>query len=153
MLKFKNNEVQVLVATDLMGRGIDIPFLPYVINYELPNIPETYVHRIGRTGRAGSTGVAIAFCEEEERPYLRDIQRLIGKTIPVKTDHPDYKQMVIPQTKIEDVRPVNKERNKISDPSKARRFKPDKFKKHREKRSENTGTGSGKITVNLKGSR
>ena len=94
---FKAGETRVLVATDIAARGIDVEELAYVINYELPNIPETYVHRIGRTGRAGSTGVAIAFCEEEERPYLRDIQRLIGKTIPVKTDHPDYKQMVLPQ--------------------------------------------------------
>lgn len=150
---FKAGETRVLVATDIAARGIDVEELAYVINYELPNIPETYVHRIGRTGRAGSTGVAIAFCEEEERPYLRDIQRLIGKTITVKTDHPDYKQMVIPQTKTEEERPSNRERRSVVDPSKARRFKPDKFKKHREKRSENTGTGSGRITVNLKGNR
>ena len=149
---FKAGETRVLVATDIAARGIDVEELAYVINYELPNIPETYVHRIGRTGRAGSTGVAIAFCEEEERPYLRDIQRLIGKTIPVKTDHPDYKQMVLPQIQVHEPRP-QQARKRVSDPSKGKRFKPDSFKKHREKRSENTGSSTGRITVNLKGSR
>ena len=62
--------------------------LSHVINYELPNVPETYVHRIGRTGRAGHEGVAISFCESEELPYLKDIQKLIGKNIPVVKDHP-----------------------------------------------------------------
>lgn len=94
---FKAGTTRVLVATDIAARGIDVEELSHVINYELSNIPETYVHRIGRTGRAGALGVAIAFCDEEERAYLRDVQRLIGKTITVKTDHPDYKQMVIPQ--------------------------------------------------------
>jgi ATP-dependent RNA helicase RhlE len=85
---FKSGKTRVLIATDIAARGIDIDELSHVINYELPNIPETYVHRIGRTGRAGASGVAISFCESEERPYLRDIQKLIGKVVPVVTEHP-----------------------------------------------------------------
>jgi ATP-dependent RNA helicase RhlE len=85
---FKDGRLRVLVATDIAARGIDIDDLSHVINFELPNIPETYVHRIGRTGRAGASGIAISFCEAEERPYLTDIQKLIGKNIPVVKDHP-----------------------------------------------------------------
>ena len=77
---FKNGTLRVLVATDIAARGIDIDELTHVINFELPNIPETYVHRIGRTGRAGNTGIAISFCSREERDELRDIQKLIAKT-------------------------------------------------------------------------
>jgi len=89
---FKAKETRVLVATDIAARGIDIDELTHVINFELPNIPESYVHRIGRTGRAGANGVAIAFCDAEEKEYLRDIQKLIGKSVPVVADH-DYPLM------------------------------------------------------------
>lgn len=85
---FKNHSLRVLIATDIAARGIDVDQLSHVINYELPNVPETYVHRIGRTGRAGHEGMAFSFCESEEMPYLKDIQKLIGKTIPVVKDHP-----------------------------------------------------------------
>ena len=85
---FKNGTLRVLVATDIAARGIDIDELTHVINFEMPNIPETYVHRIGRTGRAGNTGIAISFCSREERDELRDIQKLIGKNIPVVQEHP-----------------------------------------------------------------
>ncbi|MFS0726857.1 DEAD/DEAH box helicase [Paenibacillus sp. 1P07SE] len=85
---FKNGTTRALVATDIAARGIDIEELSHVINFNLPNIPETYVHRIGRTGRAGMSGVAISFCEFEELPYLKDIQKVIRKTIPEVTDHP-----------------------------------------------------------------
>jgi ATP-dependent RNA helicase RhlE len=78
----------VLVATDIAARGIDVDNLTHVINYELPNVPETYVHRIGRTGRAGASGIAFSFCDHEEREFLRDIQKLIGNSIPVVNDHP-----------------------------------------------------------------
>ena len=81
---FKDSRIRVLVATDIASRGIDIDELPYVVNYELPDIPETYVHRIGRTGRAGKEGIAISFCDAEERSELKDIQKLIGFRIPVK---------------------------------------------------------------------
>ena len=81
---FKNKKVRVLVAIDIAARGIDIDQLSHVLNYELPNVPETYVHRIGRTGRAGASGIAFSFCSREERAYLKDIERLIKKAIPVK---------------------------------------------------------------------
>jgi ATP-dependent RNA helicase RhlE len=80
---FKNKRVRVLVATDIAARGIDIDQLSHVLNFELPNVPETYVHRIGRTGRAGASGIALSFCSREEKPYLRDIEKLIKKSIPV----------------------------------------------------------------------
>jgi ATP-dependent RNA helicase RhlE len=88
LTNFKSKETRVLVATDIAARGIDVDDLAYVINFEMPNIPETYVHRIGRTGRAGANGTALSFCEDEELTYLKDIQRLIGKKIPVIDEHP-----------------------------------------------------------------
>ena len=81
---FKSKKIRVLVATDIAARGIDIDQLSHVLNFELPNVPETYVHRIGRTGRAGASGIALSFCCREERAYLKDIERLIKKTVPVK---------------------------------------------------------------------
>ena len=85
---FKDGTTNVLVATDIAARGIDVEQLSLVINFDLPNIPETYVHRIGRTGRASASGIALSFCDVEERPYLRDIQRLIDQKIPVIENHP-----------------------------------------------------------------
>ena len=79
--RFKDCELQVLVATDIAARGIDIESLPHVVNYDLPHVPEDYVHRIGRTGRAGETGQAVSLVSGEDRSYLRDIERLIGKKI------------------------------------------------------------------------
>ncbi|MCC2683955.1 MAG: box helicase domain protein [Paenibacillaceae bacterium] len=98
---FKNGQTRVLVATDIAARGIDIEELSHVINFNLPNIPETYVHRIGRTGRAGLSGVAISFCEIEEIPYLKDIEKLIGKTIPEVKDHPYPMLVTTPPSKAE----------------------------------------------------
>ncbi|MDQ0193360.1 DEAD/DEAH box helicase [Paenibacillus wynnii] len=94
---FKSGATRVLVATDIAARGIDIDELSHVINFNLPNIPETYVHRIGRTGRAGLSGTAISFCEVDELPFLKDIEKLIGKTIPEVKDHP-YPMKRIPQS-------------------------------------------------------
>lgn len=88
LTNFKSHATRVLIATDIAARGIDVDLLSHVVNYELPNVPETYVHRIGRTGRAGHDGVAISFCEPEELPYLKDIQKLIKKNIPVVENHP-----------------------------------------------------------------
>lgn len=85
---FKSKLTRVLVATDIAARGIDINELSHVINYEIPNISETYIHRIGRTGRAGLSGVAISFCDADERAYLKDINKLINTQIPVINDHP-----------------------------------------------------------------
>ena len=84
---FKSGHVRVLVATDIAARGIDVDGITHVINYDLPNIPDSYVHRIGRTARAETDGIAIGFCELEERPFLRDIEKLIRKAIPVVADH------------------------------------------------------------------
>ncbi len=84
---FKNGDIRVLVATDIAARGIDVEALSHVIIYELPEVPETYVHRIGRTGRAGASGKAIMFCDSEELPLLKDIQKLIKRDIPVVTGH------------------------------------------------------------------
>jgi ATP-dependent RNA helicase RhlE len=89
LTNFKNRTTRVLIATDIAARGIDIDELTHVINYEIPNIPETYVHRIGRTGRAGASGIALTFCDgEEEIDYLKDIHKLIAKEIPVELGHP-----------------------------------------------------------------
>ncbi|MBA3828386.1 MAG: DEAD/DEAH box helicase [Taibaiella sp.] len=85
---FKDGTTRILIATDIAARGIDIDLLSHVINYELPDVPETYVHRIGRTGRAGASGIAIAFCDEDEMDNLKSIQKLIGLKIPVVESHP-----------------------------------------------------------------
>jgi len=85
---FKSKHTRVLVATDIAARGIDVQELSHVINFDLPNVPETYVHRIGRTGRAGLGGIALSFCDREEKEYLRDIQKLISKKIPIIEDQP-----------------------------------------------------------------
>ena len=85
---FKEKKIRLLIATDIAARGIDIDELSHVINYEIPNIPETYVHRIGRTGRAGLGGKALSFCDTDEKAYLRDIYKLISKKIPVVDNHP-----------------------------------------------------------------
>ena len=82
---FKNGIVKILVATDIAARGLDIPLLPHVVNFELPNIPEDYIHRIGRTGRAGAKGEALSLVCNDEKQYLRDIEKLIGLNIPSKT--------------------------------------------------------------------
>lgn len=88
LANFRNKRTKVLVATDIAARGIDIDELKHVINYELPNVPETYVHRIGRTGRAGANGTAISFCDWSEKVFLNDIQKLIRKEIPAIKNHP-----------------------------------------------------------------
>ena len=85
---FKAQTTRVLVATDIAARGIDVDDLGHVINFEIPNIAETYVHRIGRTGRAGAKGTALSFCDAEEKAYLKDIEKLINKKIPVIDKHP-----------------------------------------------------------------
>lgn len=85
---FRSGDLNVLVATDIAARGIDVEGITHVINYDLPNIPETYVHRIGRTARAGASGMALSFCQSDERPYLVDITRLIGQHLDRVEDHP-----------------------------------------------------------------
>ncbi len=85
---FKSGHINILIATDIAARGIDVEEMSHVINYDLPNVPETYVHRIGRTARAGASGIALSFCDKEEEAYLHDIQKLIDQVIPVITEHP-----------------------------------------------------------------
>ncbi len=93
---FKSGRLRVLVATDIAARGIDIEELSHVINFDLPNIPETYVHRIGRTGRAGASGIALSFCDSEELPYLKDIQKLTGQLVPIEREHPFAADLAAP---------------------------------------------------------
>jgi ATP-dependent RNA helicase RhlE len=96
---FRRGRSRVLVATDIAARGIDVEAVTHIVNYELPNVPETYVHRIGRTGRAGATGAALSFCDAAERAYLRDIERLVRKPIAVIASP-------LPQTKAAAVAPA-----------------------------------------------
>jgi len=113
--QFKNKEIGVLVATDIAARGIDIESLPYVVNFDLPNIPETYVHRIGRTGRAGKEGLSISFCSKDELPYLKDIEKLIRLQLKVIDGHPyPYPEETAPapgEQKKPDLRNKNKQAN------------------------------------------
>lgn len=111
---FTNREIRVLVATDIAARGIDVDDLSHVINFDLPNIPETYVHRIGRTGRAGASGSALSFCDEEEVSYLRDINKLIEKKIPVVEDHPFPAAISAPATRTSSPRTQQNFRSRTS---------------------------------------
>ncbi len=92
---FRNGKIRVLIATDIAARGIDIDDITHVVNFDLPNDPESYVHRIGRTARAGTKGSAISFCDHEEKAFLRDIEKLIGKKIEAVTDHPFHSSAVV----------------------------------------------------------
>lgn len=108
--QFKDRELRVLVATDIAARGIDINKLKFVINFDIPNVPETYVHRIGRGGRAGDEGIAISICEPEENVYIKDIEKLITQKIEVISDNP-FPQTDTPMTK-EERREFEKEKNR-----------------------------------------
>jgi ATP-dependent RNA helicase RhlE len=92
---FRAGKIRALVATDIAARGIDIDGITHVINFELPNVAESYVHRIGRTARAGAEGIAISFCDSEERAYLKDIEKLTGQKVPVVLDHPFHSPAVL----------------------------------------------------------
>jgi len=110
LTNFKAQTTRVLVATDIASRGIDVEDMEFVINFEISNIAETYVHRIGRTGRAGAEGTAYSFCDAEEKAYLRDIEKLIGKKIPVIEGHP------YPLVDLHPVKAVRQARNNSSQP-------------------------------------
>lgn len=122
---FKSKEIKVLVATDIAARGIDIDNLLYVLNYDLPNIPETYVHRIGRSGRAGAKGIAISYCNYEEKAYLKDIQKVTGIKIPVVENHGYPMEVFVVEKKEQKPRPArnqqanNKPKDKTSQKSKS----------------------------------
>jgi ATP-dependent RNA helicase RhlE len=126
--QFKNKEIDILVATDIAARGIDIEQLPFVINFDIPNISETYVHRIGRTGRAGNSGLAISFCGKDEKPYWLDIEKLIRMKVKVVTDH-DYTwkdEEVNP-----DAKPDLRNKNKMNPNSNSRKSEASKKNKKR----------------------
>jgi ATP-dependent RNA helicase RhlE len=129
--KFKNREIRVLVATDIAARGIDIDKLKYVINYDIPNVAETYVHRIGRSGRAGDEGVAISICEPEENVYIKDIERLINQKINRVADNP------FPQTD----KPMNDREKKEYEKEKQRR-KQEFFAARKQRELSRTSTSS-----------
>lgn len=109
---FKEGKLKVLVATDIAARGIDVDSLSLVVNYDLPNVSETYVHRIGRTGRANASGIALSFCMAEERPYLRDIEKLIKQEVPRLGEHPFMDEASEQDTVVR--RPSQKSRNNQS---------------------------------------
>tara|TARA_R110002072_G_scaffold241027_4_gene399609 strand:- start:34305 stop:35840 length:1536 start_codon:yes stop_codon:yes gene_type:complete len=108
--EFRSGKATVLVATDIAARGIDVPEITHVINFDLPNIPESYVHRIGRTARAGRAGIAISFCDEGENEYLRDIQKLIKQRIPTKRMQDAGKASGKPEREQEQDEPRERER-------------------------------------------
>ena len=119
---FKEDQTQILIATDIAARGIDISKLKYVINFDVPNVPETYVHRIGRSGRAGEEGIAISISEPEENAFVKDIEKLTKNPIPVVEDHP-FPQTNLPMTKAEK-KEWNKEKvRRKQEHAKARRKK------------------------------
>lgn len=125
--QFKNKEITVLVATDIAARGIDIESLPYVINFDLPNIPETYVHRIGRTGRAGNGGISISFCGQDEETYWKDIQKLIKVTVKIIKDHPFPWKEAVPNPEAKpDLRNIKKVTAKESNSRKSEASKKNK---------------------------
>ena len=131
---FKNGDIPLLVATDIASRGIDIEGVTHVFNYDLPNEPESYVHRIGRTARAGKSGVAYAFCDESESGYLVGIQRLIGKEIPQFSDHSYHFPKAIPKPnqKPGRIKEKTKKNQNISNKSEDRSSSKRKFgNKHR----------------------
>ncbi|MCL4117777.1 UNVERIFIED_CONTAM: hypothetical protein GTU68_045110 [Idotea baltica] len=129
---FKDKKVKVLVATDIAARGIDIDKLQYVVNYDIPNIAETYVHRIGRSGRAGESGVSISICEPEENYFVRDIEKLIGKKIDKVDNHP------FPQTD----KPMNAEERRQANKEKQR--KKQEFFANRKKNKSGGKSTSGR---------
>jgi ATP-dependent RNA helicase RhlE len=92
---FRAGRIRALVATDIAARGIDVEGVTHVINFDLPNQPESYVHRIGRTARAGAAGIAISFCDHEERAYLADIEKIIRQSVPVHEDHPYHLAQIV----------------------------------------------------------
>jgi ATP-dependent RNA helicase RhlE len=126
--QFKNKEIDILVATDIAARGIDIEQLPFVINFDIPNISETYVHRIGRTGRAGNSGLAISFCGKDEKPYWLDIEKLIRMKVKVVTDH----QYTWRDEEVNpDAKPDLRNKNKINPNSNSRKSEASKKNKKR----------------------
>lgn len=122
---FKSGELHVLIATDIAARGIDISELPLVVNYDLPEVPETYVHRIGRTGRAGRGGAAVSFCDVNEKEELKAIEKLLGRPVPVVDDHPWPMEVLEPAPRDKKGRVVNPEDAEARAAAKERRRQRD----------------------------
>jgi len=141
---FKERKVRILIATDIAARGLDIEELSHVINYNLPDVPETYIHRIGRTGRAGLGGKAISFCDFEEKSLLHDIQKLTGKTLPEIKDHPYplINNYIAPKETRVSHSPSSRSRYSASGSS-ARSTSPDGRKTDKSPYTHKTGTGRG----------
>ena len=137
---FKSGEIRVLVATDIAARGIDIEELSCVINFDLPNIPETYVHRIGRTGRAGLGGRAISFCDISEKDYVKDIEKLTGKKVPVIEDHPYPMTVFVVPPKETQPRPARTRKEAAADRQQTRQ--PETKEKPKAKASKKPQGGS-----------
>lgn len=138
---FKDGKLKVLVATDIAARGIDVEELSLVVNYDLPNVSETYVHRIGRTGRASASGIALSFCDREERPYLRDIEKLIKQEVPRMPEHQfvddgDDQQQTEPQRRPQ-------QRNSRPNPNRNRNNSGNSNFRGRNNRNKNKGRNSG----------
>lgn len=136
---FKTRQTRVLVATDIAARGIDIDELSHVINFELPNIPETYVHRIGRTGRAGLSGVALSLCDNEEKFFLKDINKLISIPIPVIENHPFISTCKISDKPKEILQKTVNEKTSHKKPANSKSPKPRYWKSDRKKVSMKKG--------------
>lgn len=159
LLGFKANRTPILVATDIAARGIDVDGISHVFNYDIPNVAETYVHRIGRTARAGASGSAVAFCDPEERADLKQIERLIRMSIPVQSNHPEYATRETPDATTPAEESQNGQQKShagtkphAKGPSRrpGRKFKPGRRPSHGEQPAnrESSGTGTRETTGN-----
>ncbi len=141
---FKDGALKVLVATDIAARGIDVDDLALVINFDLPNVSETYVHRIGRTGRANASGIALSFCMAEERPYLRDIEKLINQQVPRLGEHPFMDELSEQETTPR--RPTGRSKNSNSNKSSNSSRNSNRNRNRNRNRNKNRNTNSGSST-------
>ena len=149
---FKDREIKVLVATDIAARGIDIDELSHVINYHLPNIPETYVHRIGRTGRAGLNGIGISFCDVDEVTYVRDIEKLIKRKIEVVEGHkyPMVNLTPSPKAKAKVGGSINASKNEMSENSNKSKTTTKVGKSNKRKTAVSANPNGRKVTGEVK---
>ena len=131
LAEFTSGTISVLVATDIASRGIDVEGISHVFNYDLPNISESYVHRIGRTGRAGASGAAISFCQEDEVPYLFDIERLIGKKIEDDVEHEWHSDAAFRSTIVARTHGIPRQQRKKSQKSNQGRNNKNSYQKRR----------------------
>jgi ATP-dependent RNA helicase RhlE len=141
---FKEGKLKVLVATDIAARGIDVDSLSLVVNYDLPNVSETYLHRIGLTGRANASGIALSFCMAEERPYLKDIEKLIKQQVPRMGEHPFMDEASEQETVVR--RPSQKPRNNNRSSNSSNSGNANRNKNRNRNRNRNRNSGSGQNT-------